>query len=78
MNIEKIFNGFLSNETIDKINLNYEKYKDVDLLNLGVDSLDIMGIVFSIEEHYKKEINFETFDIDEIKTLEKIKNFINK
>ena len=74
--IFEVFNGFLKPERIKEIELDYEKYKSYTLTQLGVDSLAIMGLVLKIEELFNIEIDYETFSINDVDTLEKLFEYI--
>lgn len=76
-NLIKILNDFLPSEKVDDIILNYEDYKQKSLTYLGIDSLSIMGLILNIQKISGKEIDFETFNIEDIESLEKLNYFIN-
>lgn len=73
-----LFDGILPVSKLDEIADNYESYKDTPLIHLGVDSLATMGIVLRILNLFNIEIDFETFDINNVETLAKIEIFIKR
>lgn len=76
--LERIFKGLVSEETLKNIVGNYEKYADVNIKELGVDSLAIMELVFRIEDIYNIEFDYEKFDIADIGTPQKVVSLIHK
>lgn len=74
--INKLLTNYIEKNDLEKIINNYEQYKSYTLLQLGIDSLDIMGLVLDMEKIYNIEIDFEKFDISDIETLEKMEKFI--
>ncbi|NLZ35557.1 MAG: acyl carrier protein [Clostridiales bacterium] len=74
--MNKLLTNYIEKNDLEKIINNYEQYKSYTLLQLGIDSLDIMGLVLDIEKIYNIEIDFEKFDISDIETLEKMEKFI--
>lgn len=73
----KIFNGLVSDDTLNSIINDFEKIADIDIMELGVDSLAIMELVFRIEELIETEIDYENFKIDEIRTPRRILSMLN-
>lgn len=77
MELKKLLNDILSNENINNIELNYDKYKTVPLSSLGVDSLHFMKLLINIEEEFlHAPIDYSSFSFEKIETLEKINKFI--
>ncbi|SCN25776.1 Phosphopantetheine attachment site [Clostridium sp. N3C] len=74
--MNKLLTNYIEKNDLEKIINNYEQYKSYTLLQLGIDSLDIMGLVLDMEKIYNIEIDFEKFDISDIETLEKMEKFI--
>lgn len=75
--INTIFTGFLTDEMLAKINNDYDSYKNIPLTQLGLDSLATMGIVLKMESDFNKKIDYESFDIATIETLDNIEDFLN-
>lgn len=73
--IDKLFEGFLPEDTLAKLRADYDRYQDVPLNQLGLDSMATMGLVIRLEERFGVEIDYESFDIGALETLEKIRGF---
>lgn len=76
--IVNIFRNLVSEKVLEKIENDFELIIDTNILELGVDSLAVMEIVIRIEEMYKVEIDYSTFEIEYIETPRKILDFIAK
>ena len=76
--IYKIFKGIIDNVLLEDIKTYPELYLDKKIVELGVDSLVFMDVVFNIEKVIGKEIDFTDFDIDSISTIGKIIEYINE
>ena len=76
--INVLFTGLLSEETLEKVNEDFDSYKSILLSKLGLDSLATMSVVLNIESQFNKSINYETFDIEDIETLEKIETLLRR
>lgn len=76
--INVLFTGLLSEETLEKVNEDFDSYKSIPLSKLGLDSLATMSVVLNIESQFNKSINYETFDIEDIETLEKIETLLRR
>lgn len=59
-----------------KVESNFEKYKDMELTSLGVDSLSFFQVVLEIEETCNIELDYINLDIKQFSTLKKIDQFI--
>lgn len=70
--------GLLPEETIRAIIDDYESRKSQSLIDLGLDSMKIMGIIINLETSCDLSIDYESFDLDEIATLERLKSFIDR
>ncbi|WP_455444522.1 phosphopantetheine-binding protein [Streptococcus salivarius] len=70
--INKVFSGIIEENVLNDIMNNSEEYQDISIQEIGVDSLATMEIVLRIEELCNIEINYDTFDIDDISTVGKI------
>ena len=75
-NLDELFAGILSSEAISDIKAKYETVKDLPLGQLGVDSMTMMAIVLQIEQVYGIQIDFSSFDIDNISTLSNIESYL--
>jgi acyl carrier protein len=53
---------------------NYEKWKDLSLLELGIDSLSYMGLLVDLESNYNLSID----DIETINSLSSIETLLNR
>lgn len=80
MNTEvvEVLRGLVSDSILDLVKNDFDEIADTDVLELGVDSIAIMEIVIRIEEICKTTIDYEKFEIDDIKTPSKIKRLISK
>jgi acyl carrier protein len=67
--IRSLFSGLLSDETIHLVCDHYDEYKDVQLSQLGLESLSLMALVIRVEEESGREIDYESFDIADVSTL---------
>lgn len=76
MKISRLFEGLVSSEVIRMINDDFESVGDIDVMELGIDSLAIMELILRIEEVYEISIDYESFCLDEIKTPRRIKQLI--
>ena len=76
--IYQIFKGIIDNVLLEDIKTNPELYLDKKIVELGVDSLVFMDVVFNIETVIVKEIDFTDFDIDSISTIGKIIEYIKE
>ena len=76
--IYQIFKGIIDNVLLEDIKTNPELYLDKKIVELGVDSLVFMDVVFNIEKVIGKEIDFTDFDIDSISTIGKIIEYIKE
>ena len=76
--IYQIFKGIIDNVLLEDIKTNPELYLDKKIVELGVDSLVFMDVVFNIEKVIGKEIDFTDFDIDSISTIGKIIEYITE
>lgn len=74
--VRKLFQGLMTDETLNKLESNLEEYIDCDITSLGIDSLVFMELVLRIEEISNEEIDFDTFDISSISTIRKILSMI--
>lgn len=74
--LSKIFNGLVSSETESTIVNKFETIADINILELGVDSLAIMELVFRMEEYAGIEIDYDNFKIEEIETPRLILNML--
>lgn len=70
--INEVFSGIIEENVLNDIMNNPEEYQDISIQEIGVDSLATMEIVLRIEELCNIEINYDTFDIDDISTVGKI------
>ena len=70
--INKVFFVIIEENVLNDIMNNSEEYQDISIQEIGVDSLATMEIVLRIEELCNIEINYDTFDIDDISTVGKI------
>ncbi|AXJ13286.1 phosphopantetheine-binding protein [Streptococcus pluranimalium] len=70
--INEVFSGIIEESILNGIINNPEEYQDISIKEIGVDSLATMEIVLRIEELCDIEINYDTFDIDDISTVGKI------
>lgn len=75
--IFNIFNGLVPKKTLDIILNDFESVAEINILELGVDSLAIMEVVFRIEECIGHEFDYDNFSIEQIQTLRLILNIIN-
>ena len=76
--IYQIFKWIIDNVLLEDIKTNPELYLDKKIVELGVDSLVFMDVVFNIEKVIGKEIDFTDFDIDSISTIGKIIEYIKE
>lgn len=75
-NIQEIFNGLVPEPLIKDIIDNYEEYKNIPLTKLGIDSLVMIGILLEIDKLFNLKIDYENFDLNMMKTLQSLENFI--
>jgi len=73
----KVFNGIISQESMNLIINDFKEVADTDIQDLGVDSLAIMELLFRIEELLQIEIDYESFKIEQIKTPRLILDMLN-
>ena len=70
--IREVFSGIIEDSVLNDILNKPEDYQNISIKEIGVDSLATMEIVLRIEELCHIEIDYETFDIDDISTVGKI------
>lgn len=63
------------NTTIN--NVNFTESTDIDLLELGVDSIMFIRIIIGLEDHFNIEIPDEYLLLTELNTVSKIVNLIS-
>jgi acyl carrier protein len=74
--IAPLLDGLLPSTRIAELIADYERYQDVPLSNLGLDSLSVMGLVINIEDRLGRQVDYETFDISALETLGKARRFL--
>lgn len=74
--IRVLLGGLLPDETVQMVCGDYDKYKDVLLSQLGLDSMAVMGLVLKIETEFGREIDYEDFDLADVSTLSRAKEFL--
>lgn len=74
--VSKLLTGLIPDETITLINADYARYRSVLLTDLGLESLAVMGLVLRIENIFGCRVDYETFDLSQVMTLERVEAFI--
>jgi hypothetical protein len=67
--IEELFSGLLPEAVISAAIADYAAYRDVDLADLGLESLATMQVAIRIAEIFDHEIDFDGFQIGALRTL---------
>jgi hypothetical protein len=67
--IEPLFTGLLPEAAIAAAIVNYPAYRDVDLAELGLESLATMQIAIRMTEIFNYEIDYESFKTGALQTL---------
>lgn len=68
--LRSILKESLDRETLVEITENYEKYKDIELVDIGIDSLDYVAIISSIDDDiYEKIMELEKITLSEINKM---------
>ncbi|MFF0151912.1 phosphopantetheine-binding protein [Micromonospora sp. NPDC005203] len=67
--IEPLFTGLLPDATIAAAVADYPAYRDVDLAELGLESLATMQIAIRMTELFNYEIDYESFTISALQTF---------
>ena len=75
--VAAVMAGLISDETIDAIVNDFEAYKNLSLLDLGLSSMAVMGVVINIETQLGVAIDYETFDLANIATLARVRSFLD-
>jgi acyl carrier protein len=76
-NLRTLFEELMTTDTLDMIEKDYNKYKDVSLTNLGVDSLSSVELILRLEDIYEVSIDYETIDMKDFETLNKLNSYIS-
>lgn len=74
--LHDVFIGIVSDEILECIIDEFEEVADFSILQLGVDSLAIMKIIFRLEDILNIEVDYENFDIKQISTPRLIREII--
>ncbi|MFE7563233.1 acyl carrier protein [Kitasatospora sp. NPDC057500] len=74
--IRTLFSGLLSEETVTLISDRYDDYRDAPLTQLGLESMAVMGLVVRMETEFGKEVDYEAFRLDDVSTLDRVKEFL--
>ena len=75
--IVELLKDLVDEEILEKILNDYTNIKDTNIAELGVDSLNVMQIVIRMEDLYGIDIDYDSFEIDQISTPNKIKLFLD-
>lgn len=75
--IDEIFSGLVDPSIIEKIKLDITKYENIELSNIGVDSLSLMELVLRIEELSEYKFDFDNFDIKSVSTVGKVLKLVD-
>lgn len=75
--LHDVFIGIVSDEILECIIDEFEEVADFNILQLGVDSLAIMKILFRLEDILNIEVDYENFDIKQISTPRLIREIID-
>ncbi|MFJ7278890.1 acyl carrier protein [Kitasatospora sp. NPDC098663] len=71
-----MFSGLLPEETVSLVCDQYDAYQDTPLTQLGLESMAVMGLVVRMETDFGKEIDYEAFQLSDVSTLGRIKEFL--
>ena len=74
--IRSLLSGLLPDQTVQMVCEDYDSYKDVPLSQLGLDSMAVMGLVLKIETEFGREVDYEAFDIADVSTLNRTKEYL--
>lgn len=72
----EIFYPIIEKDKIEELHSNYSEIEDLDLSDIGIDSLGILSIVLNLEQKIEKEIDISNLNINSINSLNKIERFV--
>jgi len=67
--IQQLFAGLLPEPVIAAAIDDFEAYRDIDLADLGLESLAVMQVAIRIEELFGHEIDYDSFQFGSLRTL---------
>ncbi|ANP50336.1 acyl carrier protein [Streptomyces griseochromogenes] len=74
--IRSLLDGLVEDQTIQTLCDRYDEYKDVPLRQVGLESVQVMGLVLRMESEFGKEIDYETFDLADVSTLTRAARYL--
>ncbi|MEU8658431.1 acyl carrier protein [Actinoplanes philippinensis] len=74
--LEPLLTGFLDEVTLRKVTAQLDLHRDTPLADLGLDSMAIMGLVLRIEDLFKIEIDYTTFNLEVLRTPATLERYL--
>lgn len=74
--IRVLLTGLLPDGTIQLVEERYDEFKDVPLTQLGLESMAVMGLVVRFETEFGKEVDFESFNLSDVSTLDRVRSWL--
>lgn len=76
--LKEVFEGLVSQDILDCMVTKFDEIANVNIMQLGVDSLAVMKIVFRLEDILDIEVDYEEFKIQWIETPQLVLDILER
>lgn len=74
--VQILLKDYVAKDILEDFKMNYGDYCEMQLNNLGIDSLTYFKVIESIEEIIGEEIDYMNLDVSKFNTPRKIEEFL--
>ncbi|MFJ4439512.1 phosphopantetheine-binding protein [Streptomyces sp. NPDC088923] len=74
--VPELFTGFLTEDVIRRAVEDFTAQREIPLVQLGIDSMAVMGLVLNLESVFGLQIDYASFDIRTLATMGSIEDYL--